>query len=90
MKNKSPGIDKEARKTRLTSAFFGKGRPVAHRPLEYKIQPFCLLPRIGQLPELDNDTPIRIVSQDSDGAQVEVTDGPEKGATGFVARDNIS
>ena len=40
--------------------------------------------------ELDNNTPVRIISQDSEGAQVEVTDGPDKGATGFVAKDNVS
>jgi hypothetical protein len=40
--------------------------------------------------ELDNHTPVRIISQDSEGAQVEVTDGPAKGTQGFVARDNLS
>ncbi|HKD69135.1 MAG TPA: hypothetical protein VKB84_20010 [Candidatus Binataceae bacterium] len=40
--------------------------------------------------ELDNNTPVRIISEDSEGAQIEVTDGPDKGAQGFVARDNVS
>jgi hypothetical protein len=40
--------------------------------------------------EIDNHTPIRIISQDSEGAQIEVTDGPDKGAQGFVASDNVS
>lgn len=40
--------------------------------------------------ELDNHTPVRIISSDSEGAQVEVTDGPDKGAKGFVPKDNIS
>jgi hypothetical protein len=40
--------------------------------------------------ELDNNTPVRIISQDSEGAQVEVTDGPDKGAQGFVAKNNVS
>jgi hypothetical protein len=40
--------------------------------------------------ELDNNTPIRIISRDSEGAQVEITDGANKGAQGFVAKDNVS
>jgi hypothetical protein len=40
--------------------------------------------------ELDNHTPVRIISQDSEGAQIEVTDGPDKGAQGFVAKDNVN
>ena len=40
--------------------------------------------------QLDNNTPVRIISQDSEGAQIEVTDGPLKGEKGFVAKDNIS
>jgi len=40
--------------------------------------------------ELDNHTPIRIISSDSEGAQVEITDGPNKGAQGFVAKENVS
>jgi hypothetical protein len=40
--------------------------------------------------ELNNNTPVRIISQDSEGAQVEVTDGPDKGAQGFVAKSNVS
>jgi hypothetical protein len=40
--------------------------------------------------ELGDNTPVRIISEDSEGAQVEVTDGPDKGAQGFVARSNVS
>jgi hypothetical protein len=40
--------------------------------------------------ELGDRTPVRIISQDSEGAQVEVTDGPDRGAQGFVAKDNVS
>lgn len=40
--------------------------------------------------ELGNNTPVRIISEDSEGAQIEVTDGPDKGTTGFVAKDNVS
>jgi len=40
--------------------------------------------------QLDNNTPVRIISSDSEGAQVEVTDGPNKGVQGFVAKQNVS
>jgi hypothetical protein len=40
--------------------------------------------------QLDNNTPIRIISSDSEGAQIEVTDGPNTGVQGFVAKDNVS
>jgi hypothetical protein len=40
--------------------------------------------------ELSDNTPVRIISQDSEGAQVEVTDGPDKGAQGFVSKSNVS
>ena len=39
--------------------------------------------------ELDDKTPVKIVSSDPDGAQIEVTDGPNKGATGFVPTANV-
>jgi len=40
--------------------------------------------------ELDNHTPVRIISSDSEGAQIEVIDGPNKGMQGFVAKENVS
>jgi hypothetical protein len=40
--------------------------------------------------QLDNNTPVRIISSDSEGAQVEVIDGPNKGMQGFVAKENVS
>jgi hypothetical protein len=40
--------------------------------------------------ELDNHTPVRIISEDSQGAVIEVLDGPSKGQQGFVAKDNLS
>jgi hypothetical protein len=40
--------------------------------------------------ELDDHTPVRIISQDSQGAQIEVLDGPHKGEQGFVAKENLS
>jgi hypothetical protein len=55
--------------------------------------PMAMLGALGEglvSKELDNNTPIRIISRDSEGAQVEVTDGPLKGAQGFVPRDNVS
>ncbi|HTY57145.1 MAG TPA: hypothetical protein VMB26_18195 [Candidatus Binataceae bacterium] len=55
--------------------------------------PMAMLGGMGEsfvVKELDNNTPIRIISTDSEGAQVEVTDGPNKGAQGFVAAANVS
>jgi hypothetical protein len=55
--------------------------------------PMAMLGGLGEgfvTKELDNNTPVRVISQDSEGAQVEVTDGPEKGTQGFVAKDNFS
>ncbi len=40
--------------------------------------------------ELDNNTPIRVISSDSQGAQVEITDGPNQGKQGFVAKENVN
>ena len=40
--------------------------------------------------QLDNNTPVRIISSDSEGAQIEVIDGPNKGLQGFVAKENVS
>lgn len=55
--------------------------------------PMAMLGGLGEgfvTKELDNHTPVRIISQDSEGAQIEVTDGPDKGAQGFVAKQNVS
>ncbi len=55
--------------------------------------PMAMLGQMGAAfvsKELDNRTPVRIISQDSEGAQIEVTDGPDKGAQGFVAKENVS
>ena len=38
---------------------------------------------------VDKDTPVSIESSDSVGAQIEVTDGPNKGVKGFVAKENV-
>ena len=39
--------------------------------------------------KLDDQTPVQIVTADDYGAVVTVTDGPMKGATGFVAKQNV-
>jgi ABC-type oligopeptide transport system substrate-binding subunit len=39
--------------------------------------------------QVDNNTPVRIVSSDDRGAQIEVLDGSSKGLQGFVAKDNV-
>ena len=55
--------------------------------------PMAMLGGLGEglvTRELDNHTPVRIISQDSEGAQIEVTDGPDKGVQGFVAKENVS
>jgi len=39
--------------------------------------------------QLDDQTPVQIVNSDDYGAVITVTDGPMKGATGFVARQNV-
>jgi hypothetical protein len=39
--------------------------------------------------QIDNNTPVRIISSDDLGAQIEVTDGVNKGMMGFVAKANV-
>ncbi len=39
--------------------------------------------------EVQDQTSVRIISSDSNGAEVEITDGPLKGQTGFVAPQNV-
>lgn len=39
--------------------------------------------------EVDDQTPVRIVSSNSEGSEVEVTDGPFKGLRGFVPKQNV-
>jgi hypothetical protein len=63
------------------------------KDLKHQGGPMAMLGQMGEgfvTRELDNNTPIRIISQDSEGAQVEVTDGPDKGAQGFVPKANVS
>lgn len=54
--------------------------------------PMGMLGGLGEgfvIRELDNKTPVRVISSDSEGAMVEVTDGPHKGMQGFVRHDNL-
>lgn len=39
--------------------------------------------------KVDNDTPVKIISSDEEGAAVEVLDGRDKGVQGYVAKDNL-
>lgn len=39
--------------------------------------------------QLDDQTPVQIVTVDDYGAVITVIDGPMKGATGFVAKQNV-
>jgi hypothetical protein len=39
--------------------------------------------------QIDDQTPVQIVTSDDNGAVITVTNGPMKGATGFVAKQNV-
>jgi hypothetical protein len=39
--------------------------------------------------QVDNNTPIKIVSSDDNGSKVEVLDGANKGLAGFVPKSNV-
>jgi hypothetical protein len=43
-----------------------------------------------QAKEIEDQTPVQIVSADDNGAVIAVTDGPMKGLTGFVSKQNIN
>ena len=38
---------------------------------------------------IDDQTPVTVLSSDDNGALVEIIEGPMKGQTGFVARQNL-
>ncbi|HZO82092.1 MAG TPA: hypothetical protein VFB33_10410 [Candidatus Binataceae bacterium] len=40
--------------------------------------------------EVDDRTPVRIVSSNDEGSEIEVIDGPFKGLKGFVPRQNVN
>jgi hypothetical protein len=39
--------------------------------------------------KIDNDTPVKVLLTDDEGAMIEVTNGPQKGLEGYVAKDNL-
>ena len=39
--------------------------------------------------QIDDQTPVKVVSSDDNGAVVEITEGPMKGQSGFVAKQNL-
>jgi hypothetical protein len=39
--------------------------------------------------QIDDQTPVRVISSDDDGTEVQITDGPLKGQAGFVAKQNV-
>ena|SRR5579872_2308399 len=40
--------------------------------------------------QIDDQTPVNVVSTDDNGAQVEIIDGPLKGQSGFVLKQNVN
>jgi hypothetical protein len=40
--------------------------------------------------KVNDQTPVKVLSSDDEGAQVEVLDGPSKGMQGYVAKDSIN
>jgi hypothetical protein len=39
--------------------------------------------------EIDEQTPVQVLSSDDNGALVKISDGPMKGQTGFAAKQNV-
>ncbi|MGH7986125.1 MAG: hypothetical protein ACREQX_07560 [Candidatus Binataceae bacterium] len=39
--------------------------------------------------QIDNQTPVKVLSSDSNGAMVQITSGPMQGQSGFVAKQNL-
>jgi len=39
--------------------------------------------------KIDDQTPVNIISSDSNGAEVQIVEGPMKGTAGFVASQNV-
>jgi transcription antitermination factor NusG len=39
--------------------------------------------------QIDDRTPVKVISSSSNGAMVEITEGAMKGQTGFVAKQNL-
>ncbi len=39
--------------------------------------------------KVTQDTPVKIISSDSEGAQIQVLEGPNAGLRGYVSKDNL-
>jgi transcription antitermination factor NusG len=55
--------------------------------------PMGMLGGIGQslaARQVDDQTPVRIISNNDQGSEIEVTDGPFKGLKGFVPKQNVN
>ena len=39
--------------------------------------------------KVDDGTPVKVISSDNDGDQIEVLDGPSKGMSGYVSKDSV-
>jgi hypothetical protein len=39
--------------------------------------------------QIDDQTAVKVISSDDNGSVVEITEGPMKGQTGFVAKQNV-
>lgn len=39
--------------------------------------------------QIDDQTPVTVLSSDSNGSEVQIADGPMKGQAGFVANQNV-
>jgi hypothetical protein len=39
--------------------------------------------------QIDDQTPVKVISSSSNGSVIEITDGAMKGQTGFVAKQNL-
>jgi hypothetical protein len=39
--------------------------------------------------EIDDQTPVKVISSDDNGALIQITQGPMKGRSGFVAKQNL-
>ncbi len=39
--------------------------------------------------QIDDQTPVKVISSTSNGSNVEIIDGPMKGQSGFVAKQNL-
>jgi transcription antitermination factor NusG len=39
--------------------------------------------------QIDDQTPVKVLSSDNNGAMVQITSGPMQGQSGFVAKENL-